>query len=103
MSTELSKDSTRANKIRKTARLEARVTEEQKQLMERAASWRGQNLTEFMVAVLAEASVQIIKDSQLMELTDRDRQVFVNALLNPPTPSDRAITDAQWYEQMMNK
>lgn len=103
MSKELSKDSTKANKIRKTARLEARVTEEQKQLMERAASWRGQNLTEFMVAVLAEASMQIIKDSQLMELTDRDRQVFANALLNPPPPSDRAITDAQWYEQMMNK
>jgi uncharacterized protein (DUF1778 family) len=103
MSTELSKDSTKANKIRKTARLEARVTEEQKQLMERAAFWRGQNLTEFMVAVLAEASVQIIKDCELMELTKRDRQVFTNALLNPPTPSDRAITDAQWYEQMMNK
>lgn len=103
MSRELSKDFTKANKIRKTARLEARVTEEQKQLMERAASWRGQNLTEFMVAVLAEASVQIIKDSQLMELTERDRQVFANALLNPPPPSDRAITDARWYEQMMNK
>lgn len=103
MSRELSKDSTKANKIRKTARLEARVTEEQKQLMERAASWRGQNLTEFMVAVLAEASMQIIKDSQLMELTERDRQAFANALLNPPIPSDRAITDAQWYEQMMNK
>ncbi len=96
-------DSTKAHKIRKTARLEARVTEEQKQLMERAAFWRGQNLTEFMVAVLSEASLQIIVDSELIKLTERDRQAFADALLNPPTPSDRAIADAQWYEQMMNK
>ena len=103
MSTELSADSTKANKIKKTARLEARVTQEQKQLMERAAFWRGQNLTEFMVSVLAEASMQIIKDCELLQLTDRDRQAFADALLNPPTPSDRAYVDAQWYEQIMNK
>jgi uncharacterized protein (DUF1778 family) len=103
MSTELSADSTKVNKIRKNARLEARVTEEQKQLMERAALLRGQNLTEFMVAVLAETSLQIIKDREVIELTDRDRQAFADALLNPPAPSDRAYADAQWYEQMMNK
>lgn len=103
MSTELSADSTKVNKIRKNARLEARVTEEQKQLMERAAFLRGQNLTEFMVAVLAETSLQIIKDREVIELTDRDRQAFANALLNPPAPSDRAYADAQWYAQMMNK
>ena len=103
MSTELSTDSTKVNKIKKNARLEARVTEEQKQLMERAAFLRGQNLTEFMVTVLAETSLQIIKDRELIELTERDRQAFANALLNPPTPSDRAYTDAQWYEQIMTK
>ncbi len=37
MSTEISTDSTKVNKTRKNARLEARVTEEQKQLMESAA------------------------------------------------------------------
>ncbi len=103
MGTELSTDSKQANKIRKSARLEARVTEEQKQLMERAAFLRGQNLTEFIVAVLAEASMQIVKDCELIELTQRDRQVFANALLNPSAPGDRAYADAQWYAQMMNK
>ncbi len=56
-----------------------------------------------MVAVLAGTSLQIIKDRELIELTDRDRQAFANALLNPPTPSDRAYTDAQWYKQIMTK
>jgi uncharacterized protein (DUF1778 family) len=103
MSTKASTDSKKANKIQKNARLEARVTPEQKQLMERAASLRGQNLTEFMVSVLAEASYQIIKDNSILELTERDRATFANALLNPPTPSERAYADAQWYERMMNK
>ena len=79
------------------------MTIEQKQLLERAANLRGQNLTEFMVSVLAEAATQTILDSELIALTDRDRQAFAAALLNPPTPSERAITDAQWYAQISSK
>jgi uncharacterized protein (DUF1778 family) len=103
MSTKAVTDSTQATKIRKNARLEARVTEEQKQLMERAAFLRGQNLTEFMVSVLAEAATQTIKDRELLELTERDRATFAEALLNPPTPSEQAQADAQWYKEIMNK
>ncbi len=91
------------NKVSKTARLEARVTIEQKQLMERAASLRGQNLTEFVISVLAEAATQTIKDSEFIELTDRDRQLFAEALLNPPLPSEQSIQDANWYKQILNQ
>lgn len=101
MSTKAGADSTQATKILKNARLEARVTEEQKQLMERAAFLRGQNLTEFMVSVLAEAATQTIKDRELLELTERDRATFAEALLNPPAPSKQAQADAQWYKEMM--
>lgn len=68
--------------------------------MERAASLRQQNLTEFMVSVLADAATQTILDRELIALTDRDRQAFATALLNPPHPSERTIADAQWYTQM---
>ena len=100
---ELSTEPTHAHKVTKKARLEARVTIEQKQLMERAASLRGQNLTEFIVAVLSEKATQVIKDSEFIELTDRDRQAFAAALLNPPAPGDKAIADARWYQQVMNE
>ena len=96
-------DKAKTNKAVKDARLEARVTIEQKQLMERAASLRGQNLTEFIISTLAEASVQIVKDGEFIELTNRDRQVFADALLNPLPPSDRAVADARWYQQIMGK
>jgi uncharacterized protein (DUF1778 family) len=91
------------NKVSKTARLEARVTIEQKQLMERAASLRGQNLTEFMISVLAEAATQTIKDSEFIELTDRDRKIFAEALLNPSPPSNQSILDTNWYKQILSQ
>jgi uncharacterized protein (DUF1778 family) len=95
--------STQTSKVAKNARLEARVTLEQKQLMERAAGLRGQNLTEFMVSVLADAATQTIKDRELIELTERDRLVFAEALLNPAPVSERAVADARWYAQVMSK
>ena len=95
--------STQTNKVAKNARLEARVTLEQKQLMERAADLRGQNLTEFMISVLADAAVQTIKDRESIELSERDRLVFAEALLNPAPASERAIADARWYAQAMSK
>jgi uncharacterized protein (DUF1778 family) len=94
---------TKLNKVSKTARLEARVTVDQKELMERAAGLRGQNLTEFMISVLADAATQTIKDRELIELTDRDRLVFAEALLNPEPPSQQGIADAKWYAQIMDK
>lgn len=93
----------KSDRVSKNARLEARVTLEQKQLMERAANLRGQNLTEFMISVLADAATQTIKDRELIELTQRDRLVFAEVLLNPRPPSERAIADAKWYAQMMSK
>jgi uncharacterized protein (DUF1778 family) len=100
---EVDPETVKTNRLAKNARLEARVTSEQKQLMERAASLRGQNLTEFMVSVLADAATQTIKDRELIALTDRDRQAFAAALLNPPAPSERAIADAKWYAQVSSK
>jgi uncharacterized protein (DUF1778 family) len=88
------------DKVIKNARLEVRVTLEQKQLMERAAGLRGQNLTEFMISVLAEAATQTIKDRETIDLTERDRQAFAAELLNPPATSDRAIADARWYVEI---
>jgi uncharacterized protein (DUF1778 family) len=100
---EVDAETVKTNRLGKNARLEARVTVEQKQLLERAAGLRGQNLTEFMISVLADAATQTILDSELIALTERDRQAFAAALLNPTTPSEQAISDAKWYVQVNKK
>ena len=87
------------NKPKKTARLEIRVTEEYKQNIETAAYLQGQNMTEYVLDVLAKASDRTIRQHQILKLSKRDSEHFVDALLNPSFPSQQAIDDAEWYKK----
>lgn len=95
--------SAKIDKPKKTARLEVRVTEDYKKNIETAAYLRGQNMTEYVLDVLAEASNQTIRQHQLLELTKNDLNSFVDALLNPSVPTEQAINDAEWYKQIIEK
>ena len=86
-------------KPKKTARLEVRVTEDYKQNIETAAYLRGQNMTEYVLDVLAEASDKTIRQHQLLELTKNDIDSFVDTLLNPAVPTEQAVNDAEWYQK----
>ncbi len=90
------------NKQKKTARLEIRVTEEYKQNIETAAYLQGKNMTEYVLDVLTKASNQTIKHHQILELSKKDSEHFVDALLNSSPPSQQAIADAEWYKQTIN-
>ncbi|NER46439.1 MAG: hypothetical protein F6J92_07055 [Symploca sp. SIO1A3] len=41
--------------------------------------------------------------NEFLQLTQRDRSLFAEALLNPSTPSPQAYADAQWYQKVMNR
>jgi uncharacterized protein (DUF1778 family) len=89
----------RRQRSRKEQRLEARVTPEQKRLIaERAATLRGTTVTEFVVRSAQEAATNTIKDSEVLHLRDEARDVFVNAVLNPPAPNDAARRAAERYK-----
>lgn len=87
----------------KDERLEARVTAAQKQMIQHAAYLRGQSLTDFVVNSVQEAAMQTIRENEILELTKQDREVFINALTNPPAPTKQARIDAQWYKKLMGK
>lgn len=83
----------------KPERLEARVTREQKQLIERAAELEGRSITDFVVASAQSAARQVIQDHEILKLTARDREVFVQALLNPPKPADKLRQAVRRYKE----
>lgn len=85
----------------KVARLEARVSPEQKQLIERAADMQGRSLTEFVISSAQEAAREAIREHELMSLTARDTKAFVNALLKPPAPSSRLKRAAARYKALV--
>jgi len=81
--------------------LEARLTPVQKRLIERAAALRGTSVTEFVVASAQEAATTTIKDFDVLHLRDQAREVFINAVLNPPAPNDAARAAAERYKRRM--
>ena len=87
----------------KVARLEARITVEQKQFLERAANLQGRSLTEFVVSSAQEAAQTAISEHELMSLTARDTKAFVNALLKPPASGKRLQRAAARYKTMMER
>lgn len=87
----------------KVQRLEARVTREQKRIIERAAELRGTTVTNFVVVSAQQAATETIKDFEMLSLRDEAREAFVKALLHPPAPNATARAAARRYKQRMGQ
>jgi len=86
----------------KVERLEARISKEQKELFQRAADIQGRSLTDFVVSSVLDAAKRAIQEHEMMTLSVQDREVFVEALLNPPESSNKLKAAAQRYKQIMD-
>ena len=84
----------------KTARLEARLTDEQKALFQHAADLTGRSLTEFVVSSAQEIAARTVREHDVLTLSGRDRQFFVEALLKPNPPSKRLRQAARRYKSI---
>ena len=89
------------SRSRKQERLEARISQDQKRLIERAAELRGTTVTEFVIASAQQAAADTIKDFEVLTLRDQARKVFVNAILNPPLPNQAARAAARRYKAQL--
>jgi uncharacterized protein (DUF1778 family) len=64
----------------KSERLNLRLSAEQKRAIERAAALSGLSLTDFVLSSVAHESQRIIRDWELIRLSNRDRDIFLAAL-----------------------
>jgi len=71
------------------ARLGFRVDERTKEMVERAAELERRSLTDFCLAVLTEAARKTIDLHQTLVLSERDRRLFFETLVNPPKANAR--------------
>jgi uncharacterized protein (DUF1778 family) len=81
----------------RTARIEARVPEALKAQLARAAALRGQSLSDFVLTTAAAAARDVLREHEILELTERDQQALAAALLEPEPPSERLVRAARWY------
>jgi uncharacterized protein (DUF1778 family) len=73
----------------KTARLETRVSPEQKELIERAAAYSGRSVSDFVVAHVEVAAKKVVDEYERLHLNQEQSKVLVNALLSPNRPNKK--------------
>ncbi|MBI1369587.1 MAG: DUF1778 domain-containing protein [Planctomycetes bacterium] len=78
-------------------RLDVRLGEEQKKLIEQAAGFLGQTISAFTVATLVHQAEQVVERFGMLRLSDRDRDAFLAALDNPPAPNAKLCRAAKRY------
>ncbi|MDD5036858.1 MAG: DUF1778 domain-containing protein [Methylococcaceae bacterium] len=91
----------RSNRTRvRGERLETRVTADQKRLIEYAALLQGRTVTDFVLASIQESARRAIEEHQRIDLSVRDSQAFVEALINPQPINDRLRDTVHRYRQV---
>lgn len=71
------------------SRLGFRVDAQTKKLVERAAALERRSLTDFCLTVLTQATQATITRHESIVLSERDREVFFDALVHSPKPNAR--------------
>ena len=85
----------------RAARLEARISVEQKARLQQAAALSGRTLSEFVVASAQEAASRVIQEHETIRLSRSEQVAFVTALLKPPAPNARLRRAAALYRKQM--
>ncbi len=82
-------------------RLAMRVPAALKEKYARAASLRGETFSGWAKTVLDEAAERQIREHEFLDLSRTDRLAFVEALVDPPAPSDAAVKAAKRYKKVL--
>jgi len=81
-------------KSKAQARFDTRLSRTQKDLFERAAKIKGfKSLSEFVIHTTQEAATIIVEKHNAILVSEADKKVFFDALINPPKPN-RALKEA---------
>ncbi|MDP3136650.1 MAG: DUF1778 domain-containing protein [Burkholderiaceae bacterium] len=83
----------------RNARLEARVSSDQKNLFQRAAALSGRTLSEFVIDSTQEAASRIVQEHEIIRLSREEQIAFVSALLSPRKPGARLRKAVEAYRQ----
>lgn len=88
----------------KDARFDTRLPKEQKVFFERAAQLGGyRNLTDFVVMAVQEKAKEIISESERVIASQKDSEIFFNAVLNPKAPNEELSKAANEFKALFDK
>jgi uncharacterized protein (DUF1778 family) len=87
----------------KDSRLDLRVTSEQKELLERAAAIRGVSVSAYTLLHLLPIAKQEVDTQERLVLSNRDRDLFMSVMENPPTLKGSLKSAIQKYREKYDR
>jgi len=85
--------------LAKTYRFDARLNEDQKLLIQRAADLEGRTMTDFVLQSAEAAAERTIEKRAILVLTARETEAFADAILNPAGPGPVLQRAVREYRQ----
>lgn len=87
----------------KDCRIDLRVTQEQKELLERAASLKGISLSAYTLFHVLAIAKQDIDANERLVLSNLDRDLFMSVMENPPELKGKLKSAIHKYRQKYGK
>ena len=87
----------------RTYRFDARLNEEQKLLIQRAADLEGRTMTDFVLKSAETAAERTIERRATLSLTARQTEAFVEAILTPAKPGPVLRAAARHYKKTVGR
>lgn len=85
-------------------RLVARISPDDKALLERAATLEGSSLASFVVSHIRTAAAEVIRQHETIQLSQTESERFLKALYAPPTkPTARMTRALELYRQTVTE
>jgi uncharacterized protein (DUF1778 family) len=86
------------------ARFDTRITREQKEFFERAARIGGyRSLTDFVVLTVQEKAKEIIAEKEQVLISQKDSEVFFEAIMNGSKPNEDLLKAASDYKDFLSE
>ena len=70
-------------------RITARVPHSTRTIIERAAAVYGATISQFVVQASVERANEVLHGMEMVKLSSRDAQIFIDALTKPPAPNKK--------------
>lgn len=69
-------------------RIDIRISKEQKELVQYASQLQGfKSVSEFIISCINKEAREIVAENERILKSAKDKKIFVNAILHPPTPN----------------
>jgi uncharacterized protein (DUF1778 family) len=84
-------------------RFDARLNEDQRTLIQRAADLEGRTMTDFVLQSAQAAAERTIQERAMLILSARGTETFVDAILRPAQPGTVLRSAAREYKRRMGR